>query len=309
MITTLTGPNSFEIQHRLKQLVKKFVDEHGDLALERLDGEEISFDRIQNSIESLPFLASKKLVVLRSPGANKDFTEKFKQAFDRQADSTDLIIVEPKLDKRLSYYKFLKSKTEFIECNELDARQLANWLSKEAQKRDGQLSPNDAYYLVERVGLNQQMLFNELQKLLEYNPKITRQTIDLLTEETPQSTIFQLIDAAFAGNPKRALKLYDEQRRLKVEPLNIMGMLAWQLHILAVVKTAGQRSVAEIASQAKINPYVVQKNQTIAKKLSYVELKKLITEVTELDEKLKTTAIDPDEALKNLLFNLTNPAK
>jgi DNA polymerase III delta subunit len=187
----------------------------------------------------------------------------------------------------------------------LDARQLANWLSKEAQKQEGSLSPSDAYYLVERVGPNQQLLFNELQKLLDYNSKINRESINLLTDETPQSTIFQLLDAAFAGNSQKAQKIYNEQRRQKVEPPVIMGMLAWQLHILAIVKTAGKKSTGEIASEAKINPYVVQKSQAIANKLTYVELKQLIRDVTNLDERLKTTAIDPDEALKQLLIDLT----
>ncbi len=70
----------------------------------------------------------------------------------------------------------------------------------------------DAKYLVMRVGANQQTLSNELAKLLSYDKAITRQTIDLLTEQTPQSTIFELLDAAFAGNSKKAMELYAEQR-------------------------------------------------------------------------------------------------
>ena len=306
MITTLTGPNSFEVQHRLKQLVDKFLAEYSDFGLEKLDGEEASLEQLQGSLESLPFLADKKLVILRSPSANKQFAEQFEAILERMSETTDAIIVEPKLDKRASYYKLLKKRTEFTECNELDGRQLANWLSGQAKEQGGSLTSGDAYYLVERVGVNQQLLSNELQKLLSYNPSITRQTIDLLTEETPQSTIFQLLDSAFAGNAKRAIKLYKEQRRLKVEPLAIIGMMAWQLHVLAVVKTAGKKSSGDIARDAKINPYVVQKSQTIADRLSYAELKKLIREVADLDEKLKTTAIDPDEALQHLLVTITS---
>jgi len=111
---------------------------------------------------------------------------------------------------------------------------------------------------------------------MQYQPEITRQTIDLLTEAAPQSTIFELLDAAFAGNAQRAMALYAEQRALKVEPQQIMAMIAWQLHVLAVIKTAGQRSADEIAKDAKLNPYVVRKSQNIARKLTLPELKKLV---------------------------------
>ena len=41
MVITITGENSFALGHELKRLVSSFVAEHGDMALERLDGEEV----------------------------------------------------------------------------------------------------------------------------------------------------------------------------------------------------------------------------------------------------------------------------
>jgi DNA polymerase III delta subunit len=148
------------------------------------------------------------------------------------------------------------------------------------------------------------LLSNELEKLLLYDPKITRQTIDLLTEPTPQSTIFQLLEAAFAGNPKRALELYAEQRALKVEPAQIVAMLAWQLNILAIIKTAGNHSPDAVAKEAKLNPFVVQRSQSIARKLSLIQLKKLVSDLLKIDVATKRTNIDPDEALQHYLLTL-----
>ena len=85
------------------------------------------------------------------------------------------------------------------------------------------------------------MLANELEKLLTYQPKITRDNIELLTEKTPQSKVFDLLDAAFSGNKKRALELYADQRAQKVEPQAIMAMMAWQLKLLALAKIGGSR--------------------------------------------------------------------
>jgi DNA polymerase-3 subunit delta len=304
MMVTLTGENGFGLQKEARRLVDAFVSEHGDLALERLDGETADAARIGEALTSLPFLADKKMVVLRGLGTNKQLQERVEQLLGDIPETTDVIIVEPKLDKRLSYYKFLKKQTDFREFPELDQHGLALWLVDEARHLKGSISPGDARYLVERIGGGQQLLSNELEKLLLYNPDITRQAIDDLTEAAPQSTIFQLLEAAFAGNRRQALNLYAEQRAQSVEPIQIIAMLAWQLHVLAVIKTAGDRTADVIAREARLNPFVVRKSQNIARRLSLPELKKLVSDLLKIDTQAKSTGIDADEALQHYLLVL-----
>jgi DNA polymerase III delta subunit len=305
MVISLTG-DSFGWQAELNRLIGDFVAEYGDLALERLDGEEADFSRLQAALTGLPFLTAKKLVVLRAPSQNKQFAEQIEQLLANIAATNDVILIEPKLDKRLSYYKILKKQTDFRDFSNLDINGLAHWLSDQAKKQQGSLSSADARYLVERVGANQQLLFNELEKLLLYDPKISRANIDLLTEATPQSTIFQLLEAAFSGNNKKMLQLYAEQRALKVEPPQIIAMLTWQLHILAIIKTSGDRSAEQIAKQARLSPYVVRKSQSIARHLTLVELKKLMSDLLSIDVKSKRTNLDADEALQTYLLKLAS---
>lgn len=305
MIVTLTGENSFGLQTVLNELSEAFVSIHGGLALERIDGQEADFDKIREALTGLPFLAARKMVILRAGSANKQFADQFEQLLNDIADTTNLILVEPKLDRRTAYYKSLKKMTDFREFPELDANGLARWLVETARSGGGSLEPRDASYLVERVGSNQQLLSNELEKLLLYDSKISRRTIDLLTEPTPQSTIFQLLEAAFAGHPKRVLELYAEQRAQKVEPLEIVAMLAWQLRVLAIIKTAGSRPADEIASEARINPFVVRKSQAIARDLTLGEVKKLVADLLKIDVASKRTSIDSDEALQHYLLKLS----
>ena len=304
-VITLTGENSFGLQQDLRQLVDAFVAEHGDLALERLDGQEAGFERTAEALAGLPFLASRKMVVLREPGSNKKFAEQAEQVFGNLPETNNVIVVEPKLDKRLGYYKFLKKQTDFREFPELDINGLSRWLGETAKARGGSLGLGDARYLAERVGAQQQLLSNELDKLLLYDSNVTRANIDLLTEPAPDSTIFQLLEAAFAGNPRRAMQLYDEQRSLKVEPPQIIAMLAWQLHVLAIIKTAGDRNPDNIAKEARLNPFVVRKSQGTAHDLSLTRLKKLISDLLRIDVATKRTAIDPDEALRHYLLKLS----
>jgi DNA polymerase-3 subunit delta len=304
VITILTGSNSFGLRQELQRLVRGFVAEQGDMALERLDGDDAEYNRMQEALQSLPFLADKKMVVLQAPGSNKQFAEKVEGLLKELPETTDLIIVEPKLDKRGTYYKFLKKQKGFQEFGELDERGLSKWLIEVAREKGATMAPADANYLISRVGTNQQNLAQEIEKLSLYQSTINRNVIDELTAATPQSTIFQLLEAAFAGNNRRALALYGEQRALKVEPQQIIAMLAWQLHVLALIKTAKNKTPDEIARDATISPYVVRKSSGIARTLSLAQTKKLISGLLVIDKRLKSESLNADDMMLNYLTTL-----
>lgn len=302
---TLTGANDFLRKAELRKLVADFVAAHTDMAVERFGGDETDAARMRESLASLPFLTERKLVVLDEPGKQKAFAEHIEDILKEVAETTDVIIVEPKLDKRLGYYKTLKKATDFREFADLDGNGLSRWAVDYAKGQGGSLSAADARLLVDRIGPNQQMLSSELDKLLAYDPSITKDTIERLTESTPQSTIFELLDAAFSGNTRRAMELYREQRALRVEPQAIIAMVAWQLHVLALVKTAGPRSADQIAKEAKLNPFVVRKTQTLARTRTLEQVRQMIKDLLDLDAKLKTITIDADEALQLFLIRLS----
>jgi DNA polymerase III subunit delta len=304
MVIVITGPNDYARRECLSQLKADFIKEQGDFGLEIIEAENVELGRLLESVSSLPFLASRRMIILDEPSANKSLSENIEQLLDAVTDTTDLIITEAKFDKRSNLYKVLKKKTDFREFNELNEQELARWLTAEAKERGGELSLGDANYLVQRVGTSQLLLSNELDKLLTYDSVINRDSINLLTEPLPQSTVFELLDAAFAGNHKRANQIYQEQRKQQVEPQAIMGMIAWQLHALTIVKTNEKRSVEEIASRAKLNPFVVRKTLNLCRKLSLKDVKDLVGRALELDIKLKTKSIDADETLQHFLLTI-----
>jgi DNA polymerase-3 subunit delta len=307
MKVTLTGTNDFARSRELRKLIDEFVASEGGLALEKIDAADTETGRLLDIVASLPFLSSRRMVVLDEPSRNKPVAERIGDIVDAAADSTDLVIVDPKPDKRSSYYKTLQKRTELRVFGEADARDLAGWLAAEAKQRGGSLSRPDAQYLVDRLGANQLMLSNELDKLLLYDPGVTRQSIELLTEPAPQSTIFELLDAAFAGNAARALRIYEEQRSLKVEPQQIVAMLAWHLHVLAAVKAAGRKPPDEIARTSGISPYTVRKTAGIADRLTMADVRGLVARTLRLDVRLKSESIDADDALKHLFLTISRP--
>ncbi len=302
MILTLSGENSFGVQFELRRIIQGFIKNHGDLAVEQIDASEASESAVKDALTSLPFLTSTKLVVLRQVSGNQSVSEQIEQFIIQVPDTTEVVIVEERLDKRSSLYKFLKNKTDFKEFQSLDAFQVVRWVGDQTKKLSGTITPGTARYLVERIGTNQERLNNELSKLVLYDKAITKQSVDLLTDKNPSSSIFDLLEAAFNAQTNALLRLYEEQRQMKVEPQQIIAMLSWQLHVLVLVKTAGKKSADEIAHEASISPFVVKKSQRLAEELSLGEINNLISNLLKLDIMSKTKSIDLDDALIHYLL-------
>lgn len=301
MVIAVGGNNSFQVKAHTDVLIKEFVKEHGDLALEKLDAEEVTYEQILGAVESLPFLASKKMVVVSEMAANKQAAEAVDAIIQRSGDTTDVILVEfKKYDKRSNYYKQLKKLADLHEYNDMDEAQLADWLVGES---DGKLTKSDARYLVQRAGTDQLKLSHELQKLIQYG-EINKKSIDLLVDENPSSTIFNLIDSVFSGNLKQALQIYDDQRKQRVEPQAIHGMLVWQMHAVAVVSAAP--GDAQVAKEAGLSPFVVQKAQRIARQMGRAKIIEFMKLLRDIDYRGKHEIFDYDEALRYAIVTLAN---
>ena len=122
-----------------------------------------------------------------------------------------------------------------------------------------------------------------------------------MTEQLPQSKIFDLLDAAFAGQQQRALALYHEQRALRVEPQEILAMIGWQLRHIALAKTAQGH---DLVREGKLSPYGAQKAQRVASRLTLTELKRLVSDLTNLDVRSKSVTFDLDSALTVYILSL-----
>ncbi|HEX5456417.1 MAG TPA: DNA polymerase III subunit delta [Candidatus Saccharimonadales bacterium] len=305
MVRVFVGPNSYALREAVKSARDKFMEKYGDLALEVIDGEESSYEHILMAIESVPFLAPKKMLIIYGLGNIKEAVENLDALIEAASENDELIIVEPKPDKRSSYFKNLKKNTQLTEFKDPDEGELAHWLVEHAKNRGAELSSADAAYLVQRIGGSQQRAANELNKLIDYGAVISRETIDYMTEASPQTSVFNLLDAAFGGNAGKAIKIYEEQRTQGEEPIKIMAMLIWQMHLVALVDSAGGRTDQEIMAASGLKPFTLNKSKSIARKMGRQRIKAALSRLVELDRQLKSTSIDADDALKDLLISIS----
>lgn len=302
MIYFLAGGNNFAINQRLNELLDPFIVQYGNIAVERIDADELPAELIIEAISGLSLLSPDKMVVARGV-SDKDLITKLLDI--DIPEQTTVIVILGKVDKRASYYKVLKTHTGFEIFDEPSFQNLPAWVQRYAKNNNGEISYIDSRNLVEKVGINQVMLKNELDKLIIYNPKISKQTIDLLVESRPQSSTFMLLKSAFGGRTKDVERIYKELRLQKVEPPIIVGLIGWQLHILAVIKTAKDKTPAEIAKQTKLNLFSIKNSLELAQKLSLSDIKRMVKDVCELDVLIKSVNVDIDQAMLLFLTQIT----
>lgn len=302
MIRTLTGKNSFALRQYLDERVTSMQQMGGELAIERIDASESDVDAILQAVQTLPFLVAEKLLVITSVQSNTSLMNRIEELIDRVAEGVEVLLVDQSFDKRKSSFKLLQKKTELHDFAEPNARELPKWLSHYAKDVGATLSIADATYLVERVGAHQQIVANEVSKLALYDTHITRQSIDLLTDKSIQSTIFDLLDAAFSGKHDRALALYREQRDARIEPQYIIAMMTWQLQSLALAVFAPDKSEATLIN-AGVSPYTAKQAIRITQSMSRTRLKEIIVGLSELDAQIKTSA-DADAGIELFLLGL-----
>ncbi len=303
-ITTLTGGNSYRIEAEITKRIKAFSDINDANGIERIDAIEAEAETVMSLVMSVSLFTSKKLVLIRDLSQNTELSERISGLLDSPPETSEIIIIDSGMDRRGKLFKALKAKTELIDCMDLNAAQLVNWIDNYVKQNSGSISRSDAAYLVELSGTDQLRLKQEIDKLLLYDKLIGTASIDLLVEPSIDSTTFNLADAAFSRRKALSLKLYEQQRQLKVEPVVIVGSLAWQLHILALVKTSKGLSTDQIARDAGMNPWAVSKAKQLASRLTLEELSKAIDMLLKIDIRSKQSTYNTDDALANYLLSI-----
>jgi DNA polymerase-3 subunit delta len=295
MVEVLTGSNSYLLQNYLHEIIAKFTNESGD-SIERFDGLELTTaDSVLDAVRSVSFLEPTKMVIVKDFSQSKDITEKIESIVDQTADTTNLILVDPKLDKRTAMFKYLKKSCDVKSFDLVQPYELERWLADEAKKQNAKISTSNIRFLVERVGPNQQLLSQELSKLVIHSTDISRDTIEQLVEPTPQSKVFDMLDALFSGNARKAQNLYEDQRAQGEEPQKLLAMITWQLQQLTFAVFAPVKSVDSLVS-AGLSPYSAKKALSLAEHISKSDLIFFITELAEIDMQSKTNA-DIESAL------------
>lgn len=161
-------------------------------------------------------------------------------------------------------------------------------------------------YFIECCGTNMQDLINEIRKLIEYagtDGTITKQSIDLLSIKQIESVIFDLTDNLGKKATKEALIVLKNLLDSKEPIQKILITLYNHFKKLYIVKLAEKynRNLAEAMMLKPTQMFLVNKYKAQASLFQEKELKKLISELIDLDTNYKQGLIDLNVGLETIL--------
>lgn len=308
MILYLFGSDTFRSRQYLHQSVEQFKkqrDPHGYNVV-FLDGKKETAEKIFAEINTAPFLAEKRMIVIENILSNndKDLLGGMIERIQTKRMPEDNVIIFWQGEalskvKEAKELQVLLGKEKFaLEFKQLADRELFGWAQKEVEQRGGKIEREALEYLCEHAGKDMWRLNTLIDQLVAYasSRSILLADVQLFLEEKLDDNIFSMVDAIVSGNQKLAFKLLNYQRELGEEDGKIFGLLVWQFRILLQMADALERegniTSDALAKKLGIHPFVAKKNLPVVRRTSLAKLQEAQCRLLEIDVKTKTGQAD-----------------
>jgi len=292
-----TGADDFRIREKAKFLKRKFKEKYPNGEIEIFEGGN-TVQEIKNTCEIPNLFGGKRLIFLEKFWTPETFeqAEKIKlfEAIAQNEETITIITIEPKLDKQQKLSKFLleNTKTEFFEP--LNETSLYKWIQEYTQKKNGKISQKNTEYLIKKCGIDLWNLSQEIEKLIALtNGEITTEAIEELSIANPEAIIWDFLENISKKETKKALKLFQELTQSGTTTHEIFPMICREIRIHSIL-LAGKKqniSLSEIAKEAEIHPFVIQKTLPLSQRFTLEKLTKMYEELFSIDKKIKTGGI------------------
>lgn len=308
MIILLTGDNAYQAAEEIRRL------EHDvGVSIERFSGEELDMAKLADIMKGASLFASTRLIVIDTLSIRPDLWAQAAEWMTFVDDTTTLVLRDEKPDKRTRAYKDILKHAKLIEAISWTEKQRGlaeRWLTALAKEQGVAVSSTQVRDMVSRAlvlgsksgqrVVDQQMLAHAVTAL-RGSKSVTDDTIATVLPVSTSDAVFDLLDIAVQGNGTLLRQRLDDLR-LTQEGYQLLALVLsqWsQLVMLGLTK-------GEYAGD--IHPFVKQKLQIVATKLSRAQLRRLTVLAAELDIATKSTGLSAWDALERFLFGIIHRA-
>jgi DNA polymerase III delta subunit len=301
------GANSYALRKQLAQMIEAYRAKAGsDYGLDRIDGAAVKARDLGATLQASPFLASSRLVIVEGAAANKPVAEKLAQIMEHVPPTTVAVFVEREVDQRTTAFRTLSKADKVMKFEPVTGPKLLGWLKAEAERLGGTADPAALRELVETAGEDQWRLEGEINKLVNYEPRITVEAVRELVAPSVERSIFDLVEAMAAGRAAAALSGFHALLRQKESEIYILTMVQWQLRNLLLAKTAPDLSPAELAKAAGMSPFVAGKMMSAQSGLSEGRLKEAFMAAADCEYDIKSGRLKAEAAVEQLIYRVAS---
>src|SRR5580698_4205494 len=194
-----------------------------------------AWDELRHASQALSLFAERRLFELRMPSGKPDKgAAQLAELAERPPPDVVCLIVTDKLDKKAGdapWVRAVEKHGVWVPVWPVETAALPGWLRARAQKLHVDIEPAAAQLIVDRVEGNLLAAKQELEKLrmLEPNAPISVELALRSVGDSARYDVFQLSQAAAAGDAARALHILLGLKSEGVEPSLILWALVREL--------------------------------------------------------------------------------
>lgn len=301
---------------REKLVATALGDADPAFAVSVFPGEKLDFSTVRNELETLPFLAACRVVVVENADPFVTNNRPALEQYAAKPSPVGVLILEAKTFPETTKLAKALPDSAKIACKAPAPYKLPGWCVDWAKVRHGKkLSPDAAEALVELVGTSMGLLDQEIGKLASAagaKPVISADDVAKLVGRSKAADVFRIMDAVGEGRPGEALSILEDLFAEGEDPMAVLGPLTAQLRKLADVGrlTVGGLPLGEAMNAAKV-PAWPKARESCERQLRHLgrrRLEKLTGWLTELNLGVKGGNSLPERVqVERLVVMLARP--
>lgn len=264
--------------------------------------------KIRDTIEMLPMMSPRRLVIVRNCQSFKERDwEAIAPVLDSPVDTTTVVFVADKVDKRKKFFKRLEETATVVELNRPFENQLAPWVEYIATQHGMTIHTEAVALLRQLVGASLTELNNEMLKLRDFlgeRKMIEGQDVLKVVSRSRADTVFDLTNAL--GKRDRGLALQSLANLLEQgqSEIGAVAMIARHLRILTIVRDGAKEgaSTSLLCSRAGIPQFFLKDYQSQSRNWSDEKLEQTIHALKDTDKALKSSPVSSHIWLENFIL-------
>jgi len=311
-IYVLHGDEHF-LKRRVVAVLRTLVLGPGDdgFGLSSRDGDKAAWAEIHEELETLPFLSSRRLVVIdrADPFVTRE-RPRLEKYFAEPSKTGVLVLDVQSWPANTKLAKLLPEAATLV-CKTTEMRKLPEWCVEWCAVQHGKpLAAPAARLLVDLVGADMGLLDQEMAKLAIYagsNSRIDTADVDQLVGQNRIENTWKVFDLIGAGQTNEALTLLDRLLDQGDEPLRLLGAFSMQLRRLAQAARLHSQgeSVPDALEHAGVPPFGRKSAEQQVRHLGRRRLDLIYDWLLETDLGLKgSSQLPPRTLLERLVVQL-----
>ena len=302
----LYGDEDYLKKQYRDKLLHALVAEGDTMNFAKYDGQNVSVGELIDLAETLPFFAERRVILVTDSGFFKSSEEQLALYFAEIQDTTCMIFVESEVDKRSKTYKAAVKAGSAVDFSMPDERMLTSWMMARV-KQAGKTMTQEAWTeFFDRTNDSMDHMNLEMEKLLSYvydKDSITLADVEAICTKQMHSKVFDMISFIASKNLPKVLELYHDMLAAKEPPIRILALIIRQFDQMYLMKDMASQgmNVSTIASKLGSRDFIVRKNLGLARNFTMEQIRALLEDAADLDERAKTGRINDRMAVELLM--------